>query len=114
MFNSELKDTIRKLENEIESLKADNDRLRKQKKDAVQEDVSTSTFVIDWNNMNAFSVERMGDHNEAYTIIGYWNKNESGIAYVAEWKFYCSQEQHEKLAKEFSDGITKKNNSSVR
>jgi uncharacterized protein Veg len=114
MFNSELKEQIRKLENEIESLKADNDRLRKQKKDAVTADVQSSTFVIDWSNMNAFSIERMGEYAEAYTIIGYWNKNESGVAYVAEWKFYCSQEQHEKLAKEFADGIAKKINSTMR
>lgn len=115
MFNnSVLKDQIRKLENEVESLKADNARLRQVKKDAVTEDVQSSTFMIDWDKMDAFSIERMGDFSEAYTIIGYWNKNESGTAYVSEWKFYCSQEQHEKLAKEFADGITKKNNSGVR
>ena len=112
--NNELKDQIRRLENEVESLKADNDRLRQQKRDAVAEDVKTSSFIIDWNNMDAFSIERMGDFNEAYTIIGYWSKNENDVDYVAEWKFYCSQEQHEKLAKEFADGIAKKNNPAVR
>jgi hypothetical protein len=85
----------------IKSLEADLDRLRKEKDEEVRVDVQSSTFVIDWKNMDAFSVERMGEAKEAYTIIGYYAKTENDVREVAEWKFYCSQEQHEKLAKEF-------------
>jgi hypothetical protein len=107
MFNRELiqglKNDVASRDALIKSLQADLDRLREEKADEVRADVQSANFVIDWKVMNAFSVERMGDAKEAYTIIGYWNKNESGLAYVAEWKFYCSLEQHQKLAKEFSE-----------
>ena len=87
----------------IESLTADLNRLREEKEEEVRKDVQSSTFVIDWRNMDAFSVERMGDAKEAYTIIGYYVVNEHSKREVAEWKFYCSQKQHDKLAKEFAE-----------
>lgn len=87
----------------IESLTADLNRLREEKTDEVRNDVQRSTFVIDWRNMDAFSIERMGDVKEAYTIIGYYTKDEHGQRKVKEWKFYCSNYQHEKLAKEFAE-----------
>jgi hypothetical protein len=40
---------------------------------------------------------------DAYTILGYWVHHPDGSKSVDEWKFYCSHEQHEKLAKEFQD-----------
>ena len=111
MFNTELKEKVRQLQNDIEyrdrmikSLEADLFRLREEKNEEVRKDVQSSTFVIDWKNMNAFSIERMGDGgHEAYTIIGYFLKDSDGCNNVHEWKFYCSLKQHEKLAKEFAD-----------
>jgi hypothetical protein len=103
------KEKVRQLENDIrhrdrlvESLQADLDRLRKEKSEEVRADVQASTFVIDWKNMDVFSIERMGDDGkEAYTVLGYWIADSDGSKHVHEWKFYCSHEQHEKLAKEF-------------
>lgn len=93
----------------IESLNADLDRLRKEKDEEVRRDVQSSTFVIDWRNMDAFSIERMGDDGKtAYTVIGYYIVNEHSKREVCEWKFYCSQQQHDKLAKEFSEYIVDK------
>lgn len=94
----------------IKSYEADLKRLQKKQDDAVVKDCQTSEFVVDWSKMNAFSIERHGGEKEAYTIIGYHDKNND----VEEWKFYCSQEQHNKLAKEFKDAITKQDNSPVR
>jgi hypothetical protein len=92
---------IAELERYTEQLNADLARMRKEKSEEVLADVQSSTFVIDWKNMDVFSVERMGDDGkEAYTILGYW-VTENGNKVVSEWKFYCSHEQHEKLAKQF-------------
>ena len=84
----------------IQSLQADLDRLRAEKDEEIRKDVNSAEFVIDWKNMDAFSIERMGDVKEAYTVIGYWVV-EGGERRVHEWKFYCSVEQHNKLAEEF-------------
>ena len=91
----------------IESLTADLNRLREEKEEEVRKDVQSVEFVIDWKNMDAFSVERMGDAKEAYTIIGYYVVNENDKREVAEWKFYCSLDQHNKLAKEFKESKKK-------
>lgn len=125
MFNfwkiADLKDEIFHLNKRIESrdiqierLQAELNKMSLEKADSIKKDVETSEFEIDWKNMDAFSVERMGDNSCAYTVIGYYLTDEHNIKHVHEWKFYCSQEQHNKLAKEFKDGVTKANNSSVR
>ncbi len=110
MFNT-LK--VKQLEAQVESLKADLKRAREENNTKVMADCHGSDFVIDWTNMDAFSIERQGGPKVAYTIIGYYNTVD-GVRTVDEWKFFCSQEQHNKLAQEFRDGIAKKNNSAVR
>lgn len=116
MFNLKL---IKKLQSDIKerdklinSYAADVKRLQKKQSDDIVKDCHSSEFVVDWSNcnFNPFSLERHGGEKEAYTIIGYFDKDNK----VAEWKFYCSLEQHNKLAEEFRNAITKKNNSAVR
>lgn len=109
MFRSYFADNkrIEALQKRIAELEADNNRLRTEQLEEVVADVQSSTFVIDWNKLDAFSIERMGDVRDAYTIIGYWSTRENGSKTVQEWKFYCSKEQHEKLAKEFEKVIKK-------
>jgi len=108
MFNmftnrvNKLENDIRSRDRMIESLQADLDRLRKERNEVVRADVESATFVIDFKNLDVFSVERLGeDHTSAYTILGYWATHADGSKSVDEWKFYCSHEQHEALAKEF-------------
>lgn len=115
-LESEIRDLNYEVNRRNENIKLLEDRIRRmelEKVDSIKADVNSSDFEIDWKNMDAFSIERMGDNNSAYTVIGYWVivNNEKT---VAEWKFYCSQEQHNKLAKEFRDGVAKKNNFAVR
>lgn len=87
-----------------EQLEADLERLRKEKSEEVRKDVQSATFVIDWKNMDVFSLERMGDDGkEAYTVLGFWVPNSDNTKNFHEWKFYCSLKQHEKLAKEFEE-----------
>lgn len=98
---------IEALQKRIAELEADNNRLRTEQSEEVKNDVQSSTFVIDWAKLDVFSIERMGDVRDAYTVIGYWTTRENGSKTVQEWKFYCSKEQHEKLAKEFEKSIKK-------
>lgn len=90
----------------IKSLRADIDRLRGDKDVESRKEVQECEFVIDWKNMNAFSIERMGDPKGNYSVIGYY-LGQDGNQVVAEWKFYCSLEQHNKLAEEFKKQIKK-------
>ncbi len=112
--NRELQDRIDSRDNDIKRLEAQIKKMQLDKVDAIKTDVNTSEFVIDWNNMDVFSVERMGDHQSAYSVIGYYMYNETEVKEVREWKFYCSHEQHNKLAEEFRNAISAENNSSVR
>lgn len=125
MFNfwkvADMKDEIfhlnRRIEtrdNTIEQLEQRIRAMELEKIDSIKNDVNTSEFGIKWDKMDAFSIERMGDHQSAYTVIGYYLTDEHNVKHVHEWKFYCSQEQHNKLAEEFKNGTTKKNNSTVR
>lgn len=111
MFGSYLRANENKriaaLQKRIEELEADNNRLRTEQLQEIKDDVQSSTFVVDWSKLEAFSLERMGDVRDAYTVIGYWSTRENGSKTVQEWKFYCSKEQHEKLAKEFEKIIKK-------
>ena len=90
------------LESEIESLKLElkwkkeeADRLRQtledQKKHARNELVS-----FDFKAVKVFSIEREWDARGTHTTIGYIVNDE-----VKQWVFFCSEEQHERLVKEF-------------
>ena len=91
----------------IKSLQADLDRVLEKKGADSKAEVQAAEFVIDWVNMDAFSIERMGDPKGNYTVIGYY-VTQGSDKIVSEWKFYCSLEQHNKLAKEFRTQV--KNN----
>lgn len=125
MFNffkvADLNNKINSLERQVETRDKTIDQLEfrikqleHEKIDTIKADVNSSEFGIKWDKMDAFSIERMGDHQSAYTVIGYYLTDEHNVKNVHEWKFYCSQEQHNKLAEEFKNGTTKKNNSTVR
>lgn len=124
MFNffetTQLKRKIKEQEEMIDRRDEDINRLQHRikgmeldKVDAIKNDVNTSEFKIDWTKMDAFSIERMGDSQSAYSVIGYYMTDEHNVKHVHEWKFYCSREQHNKLAEEFN-GTPKKTNSTVR
>lgn len=57
-------------------------------------------FVIDFEQMNPFSIERnRGEDNRPVTIFGYFDKNRA----PAEWYLYCSLEKHNEFVKEFNE-----------
>lgn len=69
------------------------------------------TFVFDFNAVNAFSIERNWNNGKVCTIIGYTTDEQiihdgdkiTDKQIVKEWYLYCSEEQHEKLVKEFNE-----------
>lgn len=61
--------------------------------------ISECEFVIDFSQINVFSIERQPaeeDYPEK-TLICYKTENSD----VEEWEFYCSVDQHNKLVHEF-------------
>jgi seryl-tRNA synthetase len=99
---TELESRIAARDEDINKLQFRIKQLEHEKIDTIKADVNSSEFKIDWSKMDAFSIERMGDHQSAYTVIGYYMTDENNVKHVHEWKFYCSQEQHNKLAGEFN------------
>lgn len=95
---------------EVERQKLAIKALRQQAKDALATDVATSSFSVDFEEMNAFSIERMEKNGGVITVIGHsadqttWDTsgNATTVTDVKEWSLYCSHDEHEKLVAEFN------------
>lgn len=59
--------------------------------------------IVNWDNINAFSVERNGNK----TVVGYYLFDE-GKNKVKEWYFNCSVERHQEIVNQFRDHINSK------
>ena len=96
--NAELDREIASLEKHIEELKKQLEEISENKLIANKKIVADSPVAIDFQKMNAFSIERMlsDDGNEVMTTIGYIVNGE-----VKEWYLNCSQEIHNELVKLF-------------
>lgn len=96
------------LSDELSEMKAEKRRkeLREENLCEVYEQLYASSFSFDWKTGKAFSVERIHDwHDDGQyyvptTVIGYI-KQEGDKEVIGEWKFYCSQEEHERLVADF-------------
>jgi len=92
---SVLESEIKDLRLELKWKKEEVDRLRQtledQKKHARSELVS-----FDFKAVKVFSIEREWDSRGTHTTIGYIVNDE-----VKQWVFFCSEDQHERLVKEF-------------
>jgi hypothetical protein len=111
MFNifkdiAELRNKVRCLEAENEGLKARVQHSDKLIKD-INSEIRKGPFAFDFDNVNAFSIERNVSNNTPVTIIGYFlaeARDDGSVKdVVREWYFYCDDEQHKKLVKEFED-----------
>lgn len=67
-----------------------------------KEDVSASSFSFDFNNCDAFSIERLDVDGKIQTVIGFWVESEHGKFVDQSWFFECSPETHERLVQEFN------------
>ena len=105
----------------IKELEDENQRLEyanKAYKDRLDDEYSKASYALDWEKMNAFSIERMMEHGIPKTVIGYITQeplittsgnDENQIItekdIVREWTLYCSHEEHQRLVKEFNDYV---------
>jgi hypothetical protein len=101
------------LQKEIAQLKEAIDSHNRTCEENTRKDVHTSTFAINFDVMNVFSIERgFRDKYTAYTVLGYFTpipivgadnvvvgtKNE-----MHEWSLYCSHEEHNRIVQEFNE-----------
>jgi len=102
--NKCLKEKVERLENRII-------QINKDLADAEKADVASSTFTIDFNKMDVFSIERHIKGDKAVTIVGHFLQEPVKVnndvftlnKITREWNLSCSQEQHERLVKDFAE-----------
>lgn len=89
----------------IEALETENADLRRRLK-LFTDANADATHAVDWQALDAFSIERHTRNVVPVTVIGYWSDEEA-----KEWSFYCSLTEHERLVKEFNAYIKRKHGS---
>lgn len=72
-------------------------------RDNLAQTARNATPSLDFAKMEAFSIERMQERDEApRTVIGYLRPQAEGNDLVGEWTLYCNDEHHERLVEEFN------------
>lgn len=97
-----MKEDLKQRDTEILTLKHSLKRIT----DVRDEAIKNCGFSIDFENLNAFSIERMVQDEKEKTSIGYFVNGK-----VCEWCFFCSRETHERLVREFNEYVAKKHQS---
>lgn len=104
---------IKELESQVECLEYAN----KEYKTRIDDEYSKASYSLNFDKMNAFSIERNWDNGTQKTIIGYMlqepvvtteGEGSSKVTYkdvVREWNLFCSHEEHERLVKLFNEYV---------
>ena len=106
--------TYSNLKVELEDLKKENEKLaysNKIYKERLEGEMAKASFSINWELMNAFSIERGWENGTHKTTIGHILQEPVTVTegevttkdVVREWVLYCSAEEHERLVQEFND-----------
>lgn len=99
MFGFSINEKIIKKQNEyIAKLESENKHYKESIAFVNDKQISESDFVVDFEKMNAFSVERVPCGDRYKTTIGYFLNGE-----VKEWALWCNQNTHNRLAQEFRE-----------
>ncbi len=69
---------------------------------------SLTSMVVDFSNIDAFSIERNVSDDVPHTVIGYWLADGTGVKSLHEWYLGCSEETHERLVSEFKEYVKAK------
>jgi hypothetical protein len=93
--NAELKMEVQDLKRELGYKQEEVDRLRQTLEDQKKQ-VRNELVSFDFKAVKVFSIEREWNARGIHTTIGYIVNDE-----VKQWVFFCSEEQHERLVKEF-------------
>lgn len=100
----EARKTITRLQNTLDSqfsLAASRLQELNQLKKDLADKARSCSVAVDFEMMDAFSIERMYVDGIGHTVIGYLNSLPDTEPDVAEWTLYCNEEIHEKLVEEF-------------
>ena len=67
-------------------------------------------MVVDFTNIDAFSVERMmmDSSKEPVTVIGYWVNDQHGNSIAREWSLHCNQQTHQGVVDQFLEHVKQK------
>lgn len=109
----ELLDQIEKLTYKNEDLINRLEDKNQKQRNVAYDDIDNCIHAFDWEAVGAFSIERNMKVQDgeliAYTVIGYQRSinNDDNIC-TGEWMFICSQEEHNRLAKEFQEYLFSK------
>jgi hypothetical protein len=94
------------LEAQVRDLKKEITKLKDIKEYEFKKDLDNSTFEFYFEALDAFSIERICDKSTPHTVIGYLRGIDGeGSVTVGEWKFYCSQKEHNRLAQKFVEYV---------
>jgi hypothetical protein len=101
VFSNENKELKLEVESLKKELAASKDVIK-----SINDNISKGPFAFDFKKMNVFSIERNVNANKPCTIIGYILKepkedSDGSKDVVREWYFYCDEDSHKKLVKEF-------------
>lgn len=98
----ELESAVLRLEKQKQELEQSIEVLKQEQTTAMTKAVEYFQFAIDFEEMNAFSVERvMKDNKPPHTIVGYFLQHPKGTTEVKEWVLYTSAKEHNRLVAEF-------------
>jgi len=103
---------VKEQREQINALTAQNELLRERvqylelmEKDLRARETSIESYAVDFDKLNAFSVERQfDDKGNPYTTIGWLDQN----SVSQEWYLYANQDAHEQLVKEFRAHLDRK------
>lgn len=103
-----LRSTYQKQLDKNADLIEDRDSLRRKLLEAQHgaADSTKASFVIDFDQLNPFSIERNVTDGNPCTIFGYFDKEGK----VSEWVWYCSMDTHTRVVEEFNGYKAKKEN----
>lgn len=109
MFTSYFKNRALTLQNQflaeaLEKSQAETERMTAAYKTALSANQNTarhSEMAVDYEKMNAFSIERVFSNGEAKTVIGYMHGSQ-----IREWNLFCDDDMHQELVDQFKQYIT--------
>jgi hypothetical protein len=107
--NAELQNKVVQLESDVERTVRELESVRKELaefKASIDNESRNASVVIDFKNMDVFSIERITKDDVPHTIIGHWVYSDAeGDAgkRSSEWILYCSLNIHEQLVKDFKE-----------
>lgn len=120
MKNNEIYALKEKIASLHMDLRAARDDLEATKK-AYTNEARMAPVVIDWDNFEVFSVERMhmrdGKECLPYTVLGYWkNVNDNGVMVrkTGEWIYQINDVNHRMLVEQFKAHLEKKAKKNAR